>query len=131
VTDPSPQLLDDAERQQPTGFSRAARRLTDWCGTPGAAGVVAGAALAWAAVGKIWGSGRTWELVVTAGLPFLTLLMLVLVQHTQNHHDKALQLKLDELIRASAPADNKMMSVEDAAKEDLEEIRQGFQSQAT
>ena len=58
-------------------------------------------ASAWLVLGGLTDYPRWWELLVTAGVPFLTLLMVVLLQHTQNHDDRATQLKLDELIRAT------------------------------
>ena len=71
-----------------------------------------------------------WELCATALVPFLTLLMLVMIQHTQNHDDRATQLKLDELIRASTGATNRMMTVEDASPDDLDKIRDDFREAA-
>ena len=62
----------------------------------------------------------------TVGLSFGTLLMLILIQHTQDHDDQAVQLKLDELIRATAGASNQMMRLEDASQQDLERIRRAF-----
>jgi low affinity Fe/Cu permease len=67
---------------------------------------------------------------VTAGVPFITLLLLVFLQHTQEHDNRATQLKLDELIRASTRASNSMMTVEDASHEDLERIQTEFREQA-
>jgi low affinity Fe/Cu permease len=67
---------------------------------------------------------------VTAGIPFLTLLMLVFLQHRQEHNDRAIQLKLDELIRASSRASNSKMTVEDASREDLDRIQNEFRDQS-
>jgi low affinity Fe/Cu permease len=56
--------------------------------------------------------------------------MLVLIQHTESHNDRATQLKLDELIRASHGATNRMMTVEDASPQDLDKIQDAFRSEA-
>ena len=56
--------------------------------------------------------------------------MLVLIQHTQSHDDRATQVKLDELIRATHGATNRMMTVEQASPEDLDRISDDFRSQA-
>jgi low affinity Fe/Cu permease len=111
-------------------FSRLARRLTDWTGSGWAAAVVLTTSLAWVAVGFAVNFTRWWELSATVGLPALTLLMLVLVQHTQNHNNRANQLKLDELIRATEGAHNQMMSVEDASREDHNRIQANFRNQS-
>ena len=80
-----------------------------------------------------WATGfpRWWELVATAGVPFLTLLMVVLLQHTQNHDAQATQLKLDELIRSSRGASDRMMTVEKASGADLDRIHESFERHAS
>jgi low affinity Fe/Cu permease len=57
--------------------------------------------------------------------------MLVLIQHTQNHDDEAVQLKLDELIRANPEASNDMMRLEDASQSDLARIREAFTNEVS
>ncbi len=74
---------------------------------------------------------RSWELVATAGLPVLTLVLLIVVQHTQNHDDRAIQLKLDEVIRALDPASNSMIRVDEGSWDDLEHVREHFQEHVT
>lgn len=111
-------------------FSRLAHRLTDWTGSGWAATVVVMTSLAWLVIGLAVDFTRWWELSATIGLPALTLLMLVLVQHTQNHNNLATQLKLDELIRATEGAHNQMMSVEDASRRDLDRIQANFRNQS-
>jgi low affinity Fe/Cu permease len=82
---------------------------------------------AWLVAGWALGFPRSWELAATAGLPVLTLLLLVVVQHTQNHDDRAIQLKLDEVIRSLERASNSMIRVDEGSWEDLEEVREQFQ----
>jgi low affinity Fe/Cu permease len=95
-----------------------------------ALGIVAGG-VGWTLVGWAAGFPRWWELVATAGVPFLTLLMVVLLQHTQNHDAQATQLKLDELIRANGDASDRMMTVENASPEDLDRIHASFEQHAS
>lgn len=105
-------------------------RIRSATGSAAAAGIVVGVAVVWLAVGVLTDYPRWWELLVTAGLPFVTLLMVVLLQHTQNHDDRATQLKLDELIRANLAATNQMMTVEEASPAHLDRIHDDFQTQA-
>jgi len=107
-------------------FTRTAQRITHWSGSPSAAAGVVVAMLAWIVLGVATHFPHWWEVTATVGLSFVTLLMLVLIQHTQNHDDEAVQLKLDELIRANVNATNEMMRVEDASREDLARIREAF-----
>src|SRR4051812_26575620 len=118
------------DRNPPTGFSRVAQRTTERTGSGIAVALIVGAFGIWLLVGIWSGFPRWWELVATVGVSFFTLLMLVLIQHTQNHDDRATQLKLDELIRATRGATNRMMTLEDASHEDLERIREDYRAQA-
>ena len=113
-----------------TGFQRSARRSSELAGSAAAAVAVVVAGCGWVVLGAALEWPRWWELVVTMGLPVLTLLMVVLLQHTQNHDARATQLKLDELIRVSEGATNRMMTVEDASPDDLDRIQDDFRGQA-
>ena len=124
VTSPS------SREATPGRFRRLARLIRSWTGSATAAVIVFGVAAAWLVLGALTRYPRWWELLVTAGVPFVTLLMVVLLQHTQNHDDRATQLKLDELIRASHTATNRMMTVEDASRGALDRIHDDFQAQA-
>ena len=120
-----------AQSRGDTGrFRRLARLIRSWTGSASAAVIVFGVVVAWLIGGALTSYPRWWELLVTAGVPFVTLLMVVLLQHTQNHDDRATQLKLDELIRASHTATNRMMTVEDASRAHLDRIHDDFQAQA-
>jgi low affinity Fe/Cu permease len=91
-----------------------------WVVTLGAAAVI------WFVVGAIVGYPRWWELVVTMGLPFLTLLLLALVQHSQNHDSNAIELKLDELLSSLESPSDAMIRIEEASEEDLERLQEHF-----
>jgi low affinity Fe/Cu permease len=121
-----PHAADRISRQPPP-FARGARRITLLTGSPWSIAAVVVALGAWLGAGWAFGFPRSWELVATAGLPVLTLVLLVVVQHTQNHDDRAIQLKLDELIRALDRASNSMIRVDEGSWEDLEQVRQHFQ----
>jgi low affinity Fe/Cu permease len=117
-------------RGGPTGFQRSARHLSQLAGSGRAVAAVAAGGSVWLVVGASTGFPRWWELVVTIGLPIITLLMVVLLQHTQNHDSRATQLKLDELIRVNESATNRMMTVEDASPSDLDRIQDDFRGRS-
>jgi low affinity Fe/Cu permease len=121
-----------AERisRQPRRFARAARRLTQLTGSPWAVVAVALGLAAWLLAGWALGFPRSWELVATVGLPVLTLMLLNVVQHTQNHDDQAIQLKLDEVIHALDRASNSMIRVQEGSSDDLDQVRDHFQERA-
>ncbi|HEX3539117.1 MAG TPA: low affinity iron permease family protein [Acidimicrobiales bacterium] len=131
MLDGSPEHVASAIARQRSWYSRLAARITHWSGSAWAATGVMVALLVWVATGWLAGFPRWWELCATIGLSFVTLLMLVLIQHTQNHDDQAVQLKLDELIRANINAANAMMRLEDAGQADMARIRQAFNEEVS
>ncbi len=76
----------------------------------------------WLAVGPFVGFSRTWELTVTAGAPLLSLLILVVIQHTQNSDDAAVHLKLNEVIRATEQASDRLIGIEDRPEIELRRL---------
>ena len=115
--------------RQKRPFTRATGRLTDLAGSAWAFGVIGLLSLVWLPIGIITDFPHWWELTVTVGTPFLTLLMMIVLQHTQNHDSKAMQLKLDELIRSIEQAENAMITVEDAGTEELEQVQDEFRKE--
>jgi low affinity Fe/Cu permease len=65
---------------------------------------------------------KAWELSATAGAPIIALLLLVVIQHIQNRDDKAIQLKLNEMIRASEHASNGLICIEDSPEVELSRL---------
>ena len=118
----------EAERIQgsPRPFTRTSRRLTRWLGSLRWVLTLGLVVLLWLAVGITFGFPRWWELIVTVGFPFLTLLVLAVIQHTQNHDSAAIELKLDELLLALDPASDAMVRIEEASEADLERLQAHF-----
>ena len=119
--------IDDVPPQAggipPTRFARAARWLSEATGSGAAAGVLLVAFVVWMIVGAQAGYPRWWELVVTVGFPFVTLALLIVIQHTQTHANHAIHLKLDEIIAAHQEASDAMVGLEEASSEDLAVLR--------
>ena len=109
-------------------FAVIAKKMAHFTGSGWAVGATLVLLLLWVAAGFLVDFSRTWELSMTAGVPVLTLLLLVVVQHTQNHDNLAMQLKLDEIIRAHEGTEDEMMRVEDASYEHLEGLERDFKS---
>lgn len=75
--------------------------------------------VAWLATGPLFGFSDTWQLVINTGTTIITFLMVFLIQKTQNKDALALQIKLNELVAASADASNRIVSIEDLSEEEL------------
>jgi low affinity Fe/Cu permease len=83
--------------------------------------------IVWAGTGKMFHFSDTWQLIINTGTTIVTFLMVFLIQNTQNRDGKAIQLKLDELIRALKGARNKLVDLEDLSDEELKELQKEFQ----
>jgi low affinity Fe/Cu permease len=104
------------------------------CGVGSAVGthwaflIALGVVLAWAITGPMFRFSDSWQLVINTGTTIVTFLMVFLIQSTQNKDGKAVQLKLDELIRAQKSARNVFADLEDATEEELREFEQEFKA---
>lgn len=82
--------------------------------------------IVWAVTGPVFGFSDTWQLVINTGTTIVTFLMVFLIQNTQNRDGKAMQLKLDELIRSTKSARDSFMDLESLTDEDLATIDEEF-----
>jgi low affinity Fe/Cu permease len=86
--------------------------------------------LVWAACGPIFGFSDTWQLIINTGTTIVTFLMVFLIQNTQNRDTEAIQLKLDELIRATQGAHNALLDLEELEEDSLEAFRKKYEALA-
>lgn len=84
----------------------------------------------WGAVGPLFGFSDTWQLVINTGTTIVTFLMVFLIQNTQNRDSAALQIKIDELIRANETAHNALLDLEELDAEQLEKLRDRYEQLA-
>ena len=81
----------------------------------------------WASSGPLFNFSDTWQLVINTGTTIVTFLMVFLIQNTQNRDAKAMQLKLDELIRATKARDA-FVDLEDLSDQELAQLDKEFQT---
>jgi low affinity Fe/Cu permease len=108
------------------GFSRFARRLAVLAGRPAAFMVAVLLIVLWALTGPLFGFSDTWQLVVNTSTTIVTFLMVFLIQNTQNRDTEAIQLKLDELIRATQGAHNALLDLEEIDDERLAAYKRSY-----
>jgi low affinity Fe/Cu permease len=113
-----------------TLFSQSAQWAAHAAGHPAAFTLAVLLIVIWALTGPLFHFGDTWQLVINTGTTIITFLMIFLVQNTQNRDSVAMQLKLDELIRAVEGAHNALLDLEELTEKDLERIRQRYQKLA-
>jgi low affinity Fe/Cu permease len=82
--------------------------------------------IAWALSGPIFAFSDTWQLVINTGTTIITFLMVFLIQNSQNRESKAVQLKLDEIIRALTGAHNTLLNLEELDEAELETLHKRY-----
>jgi low affinity Fe/Cu permease len=109
-------------------FARIAKRISMAVGSPFAFILAAGAIIAWAVSGFIFGYSSNWQLVVNTGTTIVTFLMVFIIQNAQNRDEKAVQLKLDELLRATNEAKTGLVRLEELDDETIAGIEKRFRN---
>ena len=106
-------------------------RLTKWTshatGKPATFMLALLAVVVWASTGPMFGFSDTWQLVINTSTTIVTFLMVFMIQATQNRDAEAMQLKLDEIIRAIGNAKNELLDIEELEEADLDRIRKTYQ----
>lgn len=115
-----------SRKKSASWFSRFSQFASRMAGTPFAFGSAVIIILVWIVSGPLFGYSDTWQLIINTSTTIITFLMVFLIQSTQNRDSEALQIKIDELIRAIAGADNSLINLEQMEPEELDKIRERF-----
>ena len=107
-------------------FDRFSRRVASLAGHPAAFAAAAAVILVWIVSGPLFGYSDTWQLVINTATTIVTFLMVFLIQNTQNRDGEALQIKLDELIRAAEGAHNGLLDLEELSESELRKFRKRY-----
>lgn len=108
-------------------FSRFASHVSRQSGRPLVFGLACLSVVAWAAAGPMADFSERWQLVINTGTTIVTFLMVFIIQNTQTRDTAALQIKLDELIRATEGANNALLDLEELSQEEIERHRQLYE----
>ena len=108
-------------------FSRFATLTARITGKPLTFMIAVSIVAVWALMGPIFGFSDTWQLVHRHRTTIITFLMVFLIQNTQNRDSEALQVKFDELIRATQAAHKALMDLEELEEEELDRIKAGYE----
>jgi low affinity Fe/Cu permease len=113
-----------------TWYAQFARAAAHFCGRPRVFVLAVGIVLVWVVTGPIFDFSDTWQLVINTGTTIITFLMVFLIQNTQNRDTEAIQVKLDELIRATKSAHNALLDLEELEEETLDRFRAKYEALA-
>ena len=108
-------------------FTRFAKWTSRVSGRPVTFMIAVVVILAWVITGPIFGFSDTWQLVINTGTTIVTFLMVFLIQNTQNRDSEAIQIKLDELIRAVKGAHNALLDLEELEDEEIDRMRNHYE----
>jgi low affinity Fe/Cu permease len=111
-------------------FTRFAKTSARAAGRPAAFIAASLVILGWVLSGPVFHFSDTWQLVINTATTIVTFLMVFLIQNTQNRDSEAIQIKLDELIRAVQEADNQLMDLEELEEDQLDEFRAKYEKMA-
>lgn len=109
------------------GFQKFARAVVHKSGHPMAFGFAIALIAIWALTGPWFRYGNTWLLVIDTVANIITFLMIFLIRNAQNRESEAVQLKLDELIRATKEARNTLLDIEELSEAELDRIKSRFE----
>jgi low affinity Fe/Cu permease len=107
-------------------FARFAQKAAKVTGSSPAFTTVCLLTLVWLVSGPFFHWSDTWQLVINTLSNIVAMLMLFLIQNTQNRDTAALQLKVDELLRAMSGAQNAFINLEELSEEDLTRIKERY-----
>ncbi len=104
-------------------FASIAQRTAQESGRPWVFLLAVASVVAWALTGPLFAFSETWQLVINTGTTIITFLMVFLIQNAQNRDTQAIQLKLDELIRATQGAHNTLIALEEQGEEVVAQVK--------
>ena len=113
-----------------TWYSQFAKAAAHFCGRPRVFTLAVAIIIVWVITGPMFGFSDTWQLVINTGTTIVTFLMVFLIQNTQNRDTEAIQVKLDELIRATQRAHNTLLDLEELEEESLDAFKARYQALA-
>ena len=109
-------------------FGKFASCASGWLGSKWAFAGAGSIILIWAAIGPIFHFSDTWQLVINTGTTIVTFLMVFLIQNTQNRDARAINLKLNELIRAIDKARDQMIDIENLSDLELDKLKTKYEN---
>lgn len=107
-------------------FAAMAQKTARATGSSAAFMTVCVFTLVWLGTGPVFQWSDTWQLIINTLTNIVSMLMIFLIQNTQNRESAALQLKVDELLRAVRGAQNAFINLEELTEEELVLIKERY-----
>jgi low affinity Fe/Cu permease len=110
-------------------FARFAHWTADAIGSPLAFVLSLLVVVVWAAFGPVFHWSDTHQLVINTSTTIVTFWIVFLIQASQNRNDRALHVKMDELIRAIGAAQNRLIGLEEQTDAEVEAAAQAVRAE--
>jgi low affinity Fe/Cu permease len=107
-------------------FDRFSRWISQFAGHPVAFAAAVTLIAVWLISGPLFGFSDTWQLVINTATTIVTFLMVFVIQNTQNRDGAAIQIKVDELVRAISGAHNGLLDLEELSESEIEAFRKKY-----
>jgi low affinity Fe/Cu permease len=111
-------------------YAQFTKSTARFCGRPIVFVLAIATISAWIVTGPLFGYSDTWQLVINTATTIITFLMVFLIQSSQNRDTEAIQVKLDELIRATQGAHNALLDLEELEESELDRFRDRYEALA-
>lgn len=122
---------EQKSKPQKSFFIRFANATSTLAGRPATFILMASLVIVWAVCGPVFDFSETWQLVINTSTTIITFLMVFVIQNTQNREGYAVQLKLDEIIRAIEGAHNELLDIEELDEDHLCRMRDRYEQLAS
>ena len=119
--------LEVQTRTTNDAFGHFAAAASGWLGSKWAFIAAALVIVVWGVTGPVFHYSNTWQLIINTGTTIVTFLMVFLIQNTQNRDARAINLKLNELIRATDKARDQMIDIENLSDLELDELHAKYE----
>jgi low affinity Fe/Cu permease len=114
------------KKQLQSFLERFSTKTTVWAGSTTAFCLAVFTVVLWTAGGLVYGFTDTYQLVINTSTTIITFLMVFLIQRATNKENLVIQTKLNELIKAVGPADNRLISIENLSEAELETLHERY-----
>ncbi|HVX57925.1 MAG TPA: low affinity iron permease family protein [Candidatus Saccharimonadales bacterium] len=112
-------------------FRHLSMKVSEWAGSTFAFVLAIIGVLVWLISGPYFGFSEIWLITITAITDVIIFVMVFSLQNTQNRDNKAIRLKLNELIASNKQARDTFIGLETLTDGELAEIDSEFQDLLT
>ena len=126
----SSSTMIESKRNRKSLFVTIAEKAVSLSGESGTFLLAVCAIVVWAITGPIFGFNDTWQLVINTSTTIVTFLMVFLIQNAQNRDTRAMEIKLDELLRVTPNARTVLLDLEELTEHELEAIQKKYEAMA-